>query len=121
MYFIAKTIEISASHVLDLEYDSKCTNRHGHNYIVTVYIKSEKLNKDGMVCDFVAISKIVNKFDHVHLNDFLGQPTAELLAKRICKGMNLVLEVEEHRPVCYEVEVEETEGSIIRYVKAIED
>ncbi len=31
MYYVKKTIEVSASHQLKLSYESKCENFHGHN------------------------------------------------------------------------------------------
>ena len=40
MYYIKKTIEISSSHRLNLSYESKCQNLHGHNWIITIYVKS---------------------------------------------------------------------------------
>ncbi|MBQ6659367.1 MAG: 6-carboxytetrahydropterin synthase, partial [Prevotella sp.] len=40
MYYVKKTMEISAAHQLQLDYESKCTNLHGHNWIITVYCKS---------------------------------------------------------------------------------
>ena len=30
-----KTLEVSGSHSLSLPYSSKCTNMHGHNWILT--------------------------------------------------------------------------------------
>ena len=36
MYYVTKRIEISAAHKLSLDYESKCTSLHGHNWIVTV-------------------------------------------------------------------------------------
>ena len=39
MYYIEKTMEISACHSLKLSYESKCQNLHGHNWIFTVYCK----------------------------------------------------------------------------------
>ncbi|MBR5271649.1 MAG: 6-carboxytetrahydropterin synthase, partial [Clostridia bacterium] len=33
MYEVRKRLEISAAHKLALNYDSKCTNLHGHNWI----------------------------------------------------------------------------------------
>ena len=56
MYYIEKTMEISACHCLKLSYESKCQNLHGHNWIITVYCKSSELNKDGMVVDFTQTS-----------------------------------------------------------------
>ena len=65
MYYVQKTIEISAAHNLMLSYESKCENLHGHNWIIVVYCKSETLDQDGMVIDFTHIKKIVkDTFDH---------------------------------------------------------
>ena len=44
MYEVKKRFEISAAHKLDLDYDSKCTNFHGHNWIIDVYLQSETLD-----------------------------------------------------------------------------
>ena len=54
MYTVIKRMEISASHSLKLSYRSKCENLHGHNWIITVYCRSEVLNEDGMVVDFTS-------------------------------------------------------------------
>ena len=59
MYYIEKTLEISACHRLKLSYESKCQNLHGHNWIITVYCKSRELNSDGMVVDFTHIKQLV--------------------------------------------------------------
>ena len=37
MYYVSKRMEIAGAHHLELPYDSKCENLHGHNWIVTVY------------------------------------------------------------------------------------
>lgn len=57
MYYISKKIEVSGSHRLELSYESKCGNVHGHNWIVTVFCRAETLNADGMVCDFTRIKE----------------------------------------------------------------
>ena len=49
MYYVSKRMEISACHHLELSYESKCCNLHGHNWIVTLYCKAAELNADGMV------------------------------------------------------------------------
>ena len=43
MYTVIKRMEVSASHSLNLSYRSKCENLHGHNWIITVYCRSEVL------------------------------------------------------------------------------
>ncbi|MDO4191360.1 MAG: 6-carboxytetrahydropterin synthase, partial [Bacteroidales bacterium] len=51
MYYISKRLEVAGAHCLALNYDSKCSYLHGHNWFITVYCKSEKLNENGMVVD----------------------------------------------------------------------
>ena len=70
MYTVIKRMEISASHHLHLSYQSKCENLHGHNWIITVYCRSEVLDQNGMVVDFSHIKALVKKrLDHQNLND----------------------------------------------------
>ena len=111
MYYVIKRLEISASHHLDLNYESKCNNVHGHNWIITVYCKSETLNENGMVTDFTGIKKLlVDKLDHRNINDVLKfNPTAENMAKWITDNV----------PNAYKVEVQESEGNIAIYEKTI--
>ena len=87
MYYIEKTLEISACHRLKLSYESKCQNLHGHNWIITVYCKSRELNSDGMVVDFTHIKQLVQeRLDHANLNEVLPfNPTAENIAARATK------------------------------------
>ena len=75
-------MEISASHKLVLPYRSKCASLHGHNWIITVYCRSARLNADGMVVDFTRIKEVVmEKLDHQNLNEVLPfNPTAENIA-----------------------------------------
>lgn len=109
MYTVVKRMEISASHSLSLSYPSKCENLHGHNWIVTVYCKSETLNQDGMVIDFSHIKRLVkDRMDHKNLNDvFPFNPTAENLAHWICEQI----------PCCFKVEVRESESNTAIYEK----
>lgn len=107
MYYVQKRLEISASHKLNLSYPSKCGNLHGHNWIITIYCKSEKLNPNGMVVDFTHIKQQVqDKLDHKNLNEELDfNPTAENMARWICEQI----------AGCYKVEVQESEGNIASY------
>ena len=47
MYTVIKRMEVSAAHSLNLSYQSKCENLHGHNWIITVYCRAKELNADG--------------------------------------------------------------------------
>ena len=109
MYTIKKTIEISAAHKLNLSYESKCENLHGHNWIIVIWCKSKELNNDGMVTDFSHIKKnIEKKLDHQNLNDVLGfNPTAENIAKWCVEQI----------PNAYKCEVQESEGNTAYYEK----
>ena len=119
MYYVSKRMEIAAAHHLDLPYESKCQNLHGHNYIVVVYCRSEKLTEYGMVVDFTHVKKAVHdRLDHGYLNNILPScmnPTAENMAKWICDEVNEVMEVGE----CYKVSVQESEGNIAEYVREV--
>ena len=107
MYYVEKRLEISASHKLNLSYESKCENLHGHNWIINIYCKSEELNKDGMVIDFTHIKKLVKeKLDHQNLNDIFDfNPSAENIAHWIVKNV----------PKCYKAKVQESEGNVAIY------
>lgn len=107
MYYIKKRFEISAAHRLELGYESKCTNLHGHNWVITVECKSRELNSDGMVVDFTHIKELViNRLDHKVLNDIIpGNPTAENIARWIVEAV----------PHCFRCEVQESEGNVAVY------
>lgn len=120
MYYVQKTIEISAAHNLNLSYESKCENLHGHNWKIVVYCRAKELNCDGMVTDFTHIKRIVkDTFDHQYINAILNpnmaadhpeaegfiNPSAENIARWIC----------DHVPNCYKVSVQESEGNVAIY------
>jgi len=107
MYYIEKRIEISACHRLDLDYESKWTHVHGHNWIIIVNCRSEQLDRNGMVIDFSEIKRIVKEpLDHQVLNDVLPfNPTAENLARWVVENV----------PYCYKATVQECEGNVATY------
>lgn len=77
---INRIFTFSASHFLT-NYKGKCENLHGHNYKLIVTVKGE-IGDNGLVIDFKDVKKIVkqkiiDKLDHVHLNDIIINPTAE--------------------------------------------
>lgn len=109
MYYTQTTFTISAAHQLDLDYQSPCGNLHGHNWNITVHCKSAGLDNAGMVMDFKTIKTFIRDYmDHRNLNVLMPgmNPTAENMAKWICDKLG---------PICYKVEVQETEGNVAIY------
>ena len=107
MYYIEKRIEVSASHQLVLDYDSKCSQLHGHNWIITIFCKAKELDQNGMVVDFTEIKRrIKNRLDHQNLNDVLPyNPTAENIARWCVEQIDS----------CYKATVQESEGNLATF------
>lgn len=107
LYTVTKRIEVSAAHHLVLDYESKCENLHGHNWIIHVTCQREELDHNGMVIDFKKIKELVSdRMDHQNLNTvFDFNPTAENIAKWICDTV----------PYCVKVRVQESEGNVAVY------
>ena len=111
MYYVSKRMEIAGAQRLNLPYESKCANIHGHNWIVTVYCKAEQLNNAGMVCDFKHIKEAIHgKLDHQFVNEIVAfNPTAENMAKWVVEQI----------PECYKCMVQESEGNVAIYIDPI--
>jgi len=105
---ISKTFTFSAAHKLPW-HEGKCKNLHGHNYILTVFLKGS-LNKDGILKDYYDISEDVNTLiirtlDHKYLNDNFENPTAEILALETLAFLSKV------DPRYYKIILQETENT----------
>ncbi len=61
MYQVTREIDFCYGHRL-LDYDGKCKNLHGHNGRVLLTLEAPSLDELGMVIDFAAIKRVVQKW-----------------------------------------------------------
>lgn len=105
MYSVSKTFEFEASHKLVLDYDSPCSNLHGHSYKVAIEITSDKLDHNGMVLDFTHLKNIkdwvMENWDHSLIVSFKDKDILKLSELNIAKvhefeGHNVTAELMAH-------------------------
>jgi 6-pyruvoyltetrahydropterin/6-carboxytetrahydropterin synthase len=88
MYEVTVEQTFAAGHALR-EYKGKCENVHGHNYRVQITVEGERLNRIGLLVDFVELKRVVREvvaiLDHQFINDLepftVINPSAENMAK----------------------------------------
>ena len=96
MYEVIVKKHFSAGHQLR-DHAGTCENLHGHNWKVDIVVASEKLNDIGLVIDFEdverAADKIIDRLDHITLNDIPyfqdANPSAENIARYIFEEIKL--------------------------------
>jgi len=119
------TIEetFAAGHALR-NYRGKCENVHGHNYRCQVTVEGEQLDEVGLLVDFVELKRVVHsvldRLDHVWLNDFPPfdtiNPSAENIAKYFFDQTNAHLGgVTSGRVRVKDVTIWETDTTTARY------
>lgn len=111
-------MEIAGAHQLVLPYESKCSNLHGHNWVVTVHCMAYNLTDYGMVVDFTKIKELIHgQLDHKTINEVIPHknPTAENMAEWICNKINSSGVFDTETGMCYKVEVQESEGNVATY------
>ncbi len=110
MYRICKAFTIETGHMLS-KHPERCKYPHGHTRRVELVISAPSLDENDMVCDFkwikLAMAEYLDQFDHalcVNAEDPIleqlgsagervivfdeGDPTTELMAKRIHDHLN---------------------------------
>jgi len=120
MYEITTESHFSAAHSLR-NYDGPCENLHGHNWLVRVTVRCEKLDKSGLGIDFKILKRklgaILQDYDHKNLNDVFGEsgdsPSSECLSRRIYRRLSESLSDTEAELL--RVEVQETPGNSAAY------
>lgn len=98
MYELIIQTDFAAAHSLR-DYAGDCERLHGHNWKLDVVVSSPTLDKQGMVCDFREVKKllarVVDRLDHRHLNelDFFRKlnPTTENVAHVVSEELGKLL------------------------------
>jgi len=93
MYEITVQAEFAAAHALVIAGVREPI--HGHNWHVTVTVAGEKLDTDGLLCDFHTVEdvlrEIVGPFHNRNLNDCPPfdklNPSAELVARHVAEEL----------------------------------
>ena len=108
----------SAAHQLR-GYNGNCSNLHGHNYRVTVTVRSNELDRIGIALDFRKLKQeldsLLEEYDHRNqLPEFQEiNPTSEVLARTIYRRMG---EKMNEGPIrVWKVRVGESDSSAVTY------
>lgn len=94
MFELKAQMYFSAAHHL-LNYNGKCENMHGHNWLVEAFVSGTELDKSNILVDYKVIKsnlkEILDYLDHKDINElpeFKGiSPSSEVLAKFIYEKM----------------------------------
>lgn len=116
MFELKAQMYFSAAHHL-LNYNGKCENMHGHNWLVEAYVSGTELDKSNILVDYKVIKsnlkEILDYLDHKDINElpeFKGiSPSSEVLAKFIYEKMKECI------PLTSKVSVWETSTSCASY------
>jgi 6-pyruvoyltetrahydropterin/6-carboxytetrahydropterin synthase len=104
MYELKIISQFAAAHQLR-EFVGKCEELHGHNWKVEVYVRGNRLGKNGLLIDFALIKKqteqVLDEMDHKFLNDLEAfkelNPSSENIARHIFESLSKELNDENVR------------------------
>lgn len=116
MFELKAQMYFSAAHHL-LNYNGKCENMHGHNWLVEAFVSGTELDKSNILVDYKVIKsnlkEVLDYLDHKDINElpeFSGiSPSSETIAKYIYGKMK------EKIPQTSKVSVWETPTSCASY------
>ncbi len=106
----------SAAHALK-GYQGNCAKIHGHNWIIDVFVRCNKLNDIGIGIDFRDVKQtvkgVLNDLDHTDLSDHPAfaheNPTSENISKYIYKELST--EINSEVVKISKIKVSETPGA----------
>jgi 6-pyruvoyltetrahydropterin/6-carboxytetrahydropterin synthase len=120
-YEISVVDYFSAAHQIK-EAGGKCEQLHGHNWQVTVYVKAEDTDKNGLILDFRVLKKELKtclaKLDHKYVNDIPffkdKNATSENISFFIYKELSK--SISDGRVTVSRVKVAESHNSFAEYI-----
>jgi 6-pyruvoyltetrahydropterin/6-carboxytetrahydropterin synthase len=134
-YSVTKQFTFEAAHRLLKNYTGKCTNNHGHSWIIKLHIETDELDEKDMVIDFMEMKRlklwIDEHLDHASILwekdpmcDYIGgsgqhlfttksNPTSEVIGKIIFEQARILFENSRVKVKCVEVDETCTSGAQI--------
>lgn len=135
-YTVSKEYTFEAAHRLLENYIGKCTNNHGHSWVIKLFVESNELDEKGMVIDFQEMKKLKNwiddELDHTtilwekdpmcdyirnsgqRLFTTIGNPTSEKIGEIIFKEASHMFNNQTVKVICVEVSETCTSAAQIR-------
>jgi 6-pyruvoyltetrahydropterin/6-carboxytetrahydropterin synthase len=135
-YSVTKDFTFEAAHRLLKNYTGKCTNNHGHSWIIRLHIEAIELDEKEMVIDFQEMRNlkiwIDENLDHATIlweNDpmcnyiresgqkiftTIGNPTSEIIGEIIFEKATDLFKSSRIKVTCIEVNETCTSGAQIR-------
>jgi 6-pyruvoyltetrahydropterin/6-carboxytetrahydropterin synthase len=135
-YSVTKDFTFEAAHRLLKNYTGKCTNNHGHSWIIRLHIEATELDEKEMVIDFQEMRNlktwIDDNLDHATIlweNDPMcnyiresgqriftttGNPTSEIIGEIIFNKATDLFKSSRIKVTCIEVNETCTSGAQIR-------
>jgi 6-pyruvoyltetrahydropterin/6-carboxytetrahydropterin synthase len=134
-YSVTKDFTFEAAHRLLKNYTGKCTNNHGHSWVIRLHIEADELDDKGMVIDFQEMKAlkiwIDDNLDHTSIlweNDPMceyirqsgqriytttGNPTSEQIGTLILEQASKLFNSSRVKVKCVEVSETCTSGAQI--------
>jgi len=120
MYEVSVTREFCSAHFLR-DYAGKCAQLHGHNWKVEVSYRRPRLQKNGILVDFVDIGRVLDslldQLDHHVINEVAPFGTVNPTSENLCRWLyeQIKERMPEGSPKPYRVRVWETPDACASY------